>query len=52
MEEILEQKKVDRGAWQVKAFHKVPELIAQKRMSQCQKIKGSEEKKKGERMIY
>ena len=34
MEEFLEQEKVDGGAWQVEALQKVPELIAQMRVSQ------------------
>ena len=45
MEKIVQQKKVNGGAWQVEALQKVPELIAQNRMSQSQKIQGSEGKK-------
>ena len=37
MEENLERKKVDGGAWQVEALQKVPELVAQKRVSRCDK---------------
>ena len=52
MENILEQKKVDGGAWQVYTLQQLQELISQKRMSQFQKTKGSEGKKKCERMVY
>ena len=34
MEEFLEQKRVDGGAWQVEAMQKVPEVVAHRRMSQ------------------
>ena len=40
MEEFLEQKRVDGGAWHVEAMQKVPELVAHRRISQCKRVEG------------
>ena len=46
LEEILERKREEGGAWQVEASQKVPELVPNKRVSQYKKVEGSEGKKK------
>ena len=46
MEESLAQKRVDEGVRQVEDLQKVPELVAHQRLSQCEMVELSKEKKK------
>ena len=45
-EEILERRNAEGGSLQAEVFQKVTEVVVNERMSQCEKAKGIEEKKK------
>ena len=52
MEESLKQKRVDECVRQVEALQRVPKLVADQRMSHCEKVEGLEEEKKSEWMVH